>query len=122
MTSKERSKNAFIKQAESSFGLTKRQAGSLYREFSRKYGGLVRGSDLRKHPIIAKRLAESVGHGSGKTTGGTRARSSSAKSIQSVSARARVSSVKTIADWNDSWDFYDYDPVEYESSADYGEV
>lgn len=121
MTSKERSKNAFIKQAASSFGITKRQAGSLYSEFSKKYGGLVRGSDLRKHPIVARRLVEQTA----KSNATAPARKSGKTSSGAVGQRGepeRRSSVRTIEDWNDVYDDYDFEPVEYESSADYGEV
>lgn len=117
--SKRRSKDAFIRQARENFNLTQAQARALYREFSAKYRGLVRASDLKRHPIVARRLAratqiqrpvdkdKSIRMPEVGSSGGS-----------AVSKRA----VRTVADWDSVYDDYDYDPVEYESSADYGEV
>ncbi len=118
--SKQGSKNAFISHASRDFGLNKKQSQSLYREFSKKYGGLVRASDLRKHPIVARRLSHEISKpqaaapakGVGVVKG----------AVAPERGRGYTKSVRTVTDWNEMYDDYDYETVEYESSADYGEV
>jgi len=100
----------------------------MYRQWGSKYGGLVRASDIERHPIVAKRIARSAESSEHK-----RATEDNAKSVSTVSRggskrgigkgylQDRPRSVKTLADWNDYYDMWDDADIEYESSADYGE-
>lgn len=136
MTQKQKSRHAFIRAAKKDYGLTQGQSNALYSKWSAKRGGLVSAADLKRHPIIAKRLSSEVrgipgtsdkksarsGGVSGVRAGEISKRSSAGGGGSTGSSRSSVRSVKTLQDWESYYDDYDYDPVEYESSADYGEV
>jgi hypothetical protein len=130
MTQRSRSYHAFIRTAKSRFDLTQKQAQEMYRSWGSKYGGLVRASDIARHPIVAGRLARNsklkehervaVSKGIPKTASeGSGGRTRKASAIQ---IRERLKSIKTIRDWEDSYDAWDDADIEFESSADYGEV
>lgn len=139
MTQKQKSRYAFIRAAKKDYGLTQGQSNALYSKWSAKYGGLVSAVDLKRHPVVAKRLAEQTkgmrgirrsskekltesSSVSGLRAGETARGKGASRGGTSGRERPSIRSVKTLQEWNDYYDDYEYEPVEYESSADYGEV
>lgn len=121
-----RNYNAWIKQARRASGVTLKEAREAYRVERGKRGAPLRGVDVKrsrtfKDSITAAQVRGakaavrirndrevSGGGGGGGFSGGGSAGSGIA--VSSVDA------------WDDMWDdFDDYEPVEIESSADYGE-
>jgi|ERR1700674_2561064 len=129
MTSKSRSYYAFIRTAKKKFGLTQGQAQSMYKSWAVKYSGLVRSSDIGRHPIVARRLA---GESSIKTksararkTGGNTPRGGGdirGGSRGEMLALVAPVKVNTISQWEEFYDTFLDDDIEMESSADYGDV
>jgi len=124
-----RNYNAWIKQARKASGVGLKEAREAYRVERDKRGGPLRGVDVKrsrtfKDSVTAAQVRtakaavkirndrEVSGGGGGGGGGGFSGGGSAGSGI----------SVSSVDAWDDMWDdFNDYEPVEIESSADYGE-
>jgi hypothetical protein len=120
--------NAWIKQARRASGVSLPEARQAYRLERDKRGGPLRGVDVKrsrtfKDSVTAAQVREAkravkirnnreVSEGGGGGGGGFSGSGSAGSGI----------SVSSVDAWDAMWDdFNDYEPVEIESSADYGE-